>query len=108
MFKSKVEILTLGLFQIENLIAQKVPFLLINISKTKNENLPPFLQNAKTLEEKEVEPYLKTEHQDHLIPVILLCSDGKTSQTVAQNLTRKIPTLNILTVEGGAQGSGLV
>jgi hypothetical protein len=105
MFKSKVEVLSLGLFQLENLAAQRVPHLLINIAKkqpAKSAMPAPFAQ-AVSLEESEVEGHLCQSAHDSLTPVILVCENGQRSLRLAERMTAKFPSLNILFVEGGIE-----
>lgn len=92
------------LFQLDNLIDNRVPFLFFGLLKQKPNSYPAkidhYMKHAVIISEAEVEKQLT--EKDKGTPVVLICEDGKRSQVLAGQLQKKGFT-NVFFVEGGLQ-----
>ncbi len=100
--KPSDDVLTLGLYQLENLWAQKVPYLLIDISEVEsNTQYPPQIRQATRLKPTEVKSYLLQTVTDSNLPIIFICADGKSSLRMALEMMRATKLTNFFVFEGG-------
>lgn len=92
------------LFQLENLIDNRVPFLFFALLKQKPASCPAkvdhYMQHASIVSEAEMEQQVKTKNKD--TPIVLICEDGKHSRTLAGQMQKKGFT-NVFFVAGGLQ-----
>lgn len=105
-FSSNDELEQIGLFQLEGLIRNQVPFLLLDLRKKMalpgSKKLEHLLASGQKVERTNVESFLEEKNigSDH--PVVLICDNGKGSKKLAQSL-RKKGRVNIYVVEGGSR-----
>ena len=94
----------LDFFQLEGLIRNQVPFLLLDL---REKNLPVLSDKAQKLVKgseavgpKEVEAYLKDKQVSEIQPIVLVCAKGKSSRRLARELQKK-SWLNVYALAGG-------
>ena len=90
------------LFQLDNLIDNRVPFLFFALLKqtpdSTSAKVEQYMKHALIASEAEIKKQLKTKNKD--VPVILICEDGKHSGTLSTQLQKKGFT-NVFFIEGG-------
>jgi rhodanese-related sulfurtransferase len=103
-WSSPTEILTLGLYQLENLAAQRVPFLLIDLAAAEPPTpnpLPQLAPQCVRLPAAEIVDFLRSRDSSPDLPIVLLCEDGKRSIKLAQKLAKDGDFTNLYVFEGG-------
>lgn len=90
-------------FQLENLIDNRIPFLFFGLFSQEMEQslyskAKHYSHHLQIFSEAEIEKQLKTKNKD--MPVVLICEDGKRSQILAGQLQKKGFT-NVFFIEGG-------
>lgn len=105
---SSTQPLPLGFFQFDNLVRNKIPFLLLTLQI----DLQPYfgvlerlhLKNYSILMEeftwKQVEQVLQEKQVSKHQPIVVFCEDGKKSEILAQNLSKQ-DYLNVYFFSGG-------
>lgn len=94
------------LFQLEGLIRNQIPFLLLDLRSktlpTASKKLEGLLINGEKTDIANAENFLidKNIAQEH--PVVLICDNGKSSKKLAKSL-RKKGRVNVYVVNGGAK-----
>ncbi len=97
----------IGLFQLENLVLTRTKFCFLDLRADLDRSVPEPLKNV--LES--IQPMLVNEVADRLQtlalakehPIVLLCTNGKTSKQVAQKL-ESLGYVNVYVIEGGVLG----
>ena len=94
----------IGLFQIENLINNPMPFRLIDLRQKPVFNDEPYLERilgkAEKITGKELLKSASGLSSPELLPVVIFCDDGKESKKVAARL-EKLGWSNVFYLEGG-------
>ncbi len=96
----------IDLWQLKNLLENRVPFVFFDTREVKRDTLSQaelLLQSAKPIEMKKVLLELKEERQTKEQPIVLLCEDGRDSTEIAKNLYKN-GYLNVCVIEGGYRG----
>ncbi|HMN67203.1 MAG TPA: rhodanese-like domain-containing protein [Bdellovibrionales bacterium] len=97
----------IGLFQLENLVIARSPFLFFDLREGEIDPLPSSLERnlllAKRLPAVELEPYLKQEKITPDRAMVLLCEDGMKSRVLARRL-ETAGFQNVYVVTGGTFG----
>ncbi len=101
---------SLSLFQLQNLVENRVPFLLFKIDWPEKEELtglPPsverFIKTGRQVKLNEMDQVVEQEVPRLEQPVVLLSRDGDHCQSLAERLEKK-GYLNIYVVKEGLQG----
>lgn len=80
----------IGLFQLENLMISRSPFVFLDLRETREENLPPeiqrCLQNAHPVAADEAESYLKSQQISPDRPILLMDEEGERARQTARSL----------------------
>lgn len=100
------DFMDIGLFQLENLFLNPNRFLFFDLREEMASvppNLDRVLKNAVSLKADAVPTYLAEKQIDKAYPLVLVCAAGKTSTTVADDLTHK-GYVNVYVVAGGVAG----
>ncbi len=97
----------IGFYQFDNLIRNRIPFLLLNLGQDLSHWYDSiFKQHLSTQQRRidalEVETTLANEKIPKDFPIVLLCMNGKESQRSYENLIRKGYS-NVYLIEGGVQ-----
>lgn len=99
--------LEIGLFQLENLILMKSPFLFFNLSEgdyqIKDQKLLSYVQTAAVVHKDRLATHLKDQNTDLEFPIVLLCEDGSSSLATSKELDA-LGYSNVYVVEGGLAG----
>lgn len=98
------EFMTIGLFQLENLINMRSPFIFFDLSSRDREKLSsallPILSVAIKISADKIEQHLRELKTQHDFPLVLLCDEGVHSTQVGLRL-QTLGFNNIYIVEGG-------
>ena len=102
-----MDALEIGLFQLENLILMKSPFLFFNLAvgdfQISDEKLLSYVQSATVVHKDRLTDQLQEQNVDPQFPIVLLCEDGSSSLAVSKELER-MGYSNVYVVEGGLAG----
>lgn len=97
----------IGFYQFDNLIRNRIPFLLINLGQDISswyESI--FKQHLETQQRRidslEIDALLNTEKIPKEFPILLLCQNGKVSGKAAETL-QKAGYSNVYLIDGGIQ-----
>ena len=97
----------IGFYQFDNLIQNRIPFLLINLGQDISswyESI--FKQHLETAQRRidslEVDALLKTEKIPKEFPILLLCQNGKISGKMTDSLIKQ-GFSNVYQIDGGIQ-----
>lgn len=95
----------IGLFQLENLILSRTPFVFLNLSEIEESSgdvrLDSYLKNAEQVHEDRVGEHLSS--LDKQSPVVLLCENGERSEALALILEKQ-GFRNVYVIQGGVCG----
>lgn len=96
--------MTIGIFQLENLWSQRVPYVFFDLSGVKERaDLPEFFANRLVLSESDVIAHLSHQQIDPQTPLILICEDSRQSKRIAEKLAKAKKFANVFVIEGGYQ-----
>jgi rhodanese-related sulfurtransferase len=99
--------LELGLFQLENLIHARSPFLFFNLSEhdvqASDPKLASYLKTAIVIHPDRLLEHLKSQKVDPQYPIVVMCDDGVISREAATALGKK-GFGQVYIIEGGYQG----
>lgn len=102
-----MDALEIGLFQLENLILMKSPFLFFNLAvgdyQIQDQKLLSYVQTASVMHKDRLSTHLKDQNVDQQYPIILLCEDGSSSLMASKELDG-LGYSNVYVVEGGLAG----
>lgn len=94
------------LFQLEGLVRNQIPFLLLDLRKSSHSSVSPqiekLLEVGQPVSSNQVEEYLKEKSFPDSHPVVLVCEKGRRSKKVALDLQKK-GRVNIYFVKGGVK-----
>ncbi len=106
LFRSGNDDQLLDLFQLEGLIRNQVPFLLLDL-RDKQTPLSPkaekLFRDAQHVQPKDLENYLREKQVSEIQPIVLVCNKGKQSRRLARLLQKK-SWLNVYVLAGGFAG----
>lgn len=102
-----MDIIEIGLFQLENLIIARSPFLFLNLGaeeiEVEDARLASYLKQATSVHPDRLESFLLEKQVLKEYPIVLLCEDGRVSR--AQGLLLdKNGYSNVYVIENGLQG----
>lgn len=100
-----MDFMVIHAFQLENLSLVPTRFLLIDLRRN-YENTPelPMLAPAVRILPESVPSHLKKEKIEKDFPIVLMCEDGETSKSLADDLQTKFDYNQIYIVAGGLKG----
>ena len=98
---------TIGFYQFDNLIRNRIPFLLINLGQEISswyESIYKMHLEAqqRRIDSSEIDSLLRSEKTPKDFPILLLCQNGQLSSKSVDNLRRQGYT-NVYLIDGGIQ-----
>lgn len=97
----------IGLFQLENLIISRMPFVLLDIRVERGGALPHEIERvvklSQAVEAANIEKFLNDQGGAKDRPILLMCESGATSSKLAEKLESSGFT-NVYIVAGGVEG----
>lgn len=97
----------IGFYQFNNLIRNRIPFLLINLGQEISSWYESIFKmhleaQQRRIDGSEIDSLLQTEKTPKDFPILLLCQNGRTSTQVADKLKNQGYT-NVYLIDGGIQ-----
>jgi rhodanese-related sulfurtransferase len=102
-----MEVIDIGLFQLENLIIARSPFVFLNLAtetiEISDSKLRSYIEKAILVHPDRLTDYLGEQKILKEHPIVLVCLDSRVSRLKSQDLDR-LGYTNVYVIENGIQG----